>query len=159
MVEYTVILISVLLFSPFILKIASSKNKKTKLNLRIIFLILLTFQILAGFLNWETFRGQGRSGFELASIYPTSYLWLFFAVAAFQAVMLLTKKQVLDTLAVVFNFLNTIIFFAAMARVSNLAGQQIVSWANVGVIFAILGGNIVGLALINKKANLSLDKP
>lgn len=152
--EYAAILIGVLLISPFVLKLASSQKKEIKRQLRIIFLILLSYQILSGLLNWETFQGSGRSGFELALAYPNSYLWLFFAVAIVQAIILSLKKQTLYTLATVANFANTVIFFAAMIRVSNLLGQQIVSLASIGAIFAVLIGNVVGLVLINKDRNL-----
>lgn len=152
--EYAAILIGVLLISPFVLKIALSQNKKTKNNLRLIFLGLLAFQVLSGFFNWETFRGPGRSGFELALALPNSYLWVFFAVTIAQTVILLLKKQMLDTLTVVLNFANTVIFFTAMILISKTSSQQIVSLASIGVIFMVLTGNVIGLTLINKNQKL-----
>lgn len=152
--EYAVILAAVLIISPFVLKIASSQDKKTKQNLRIIYLILLAFQILLGLLNWETLTGQGRSGFELAISYPNSYLWLFFVVTFIQIILLLLKKHSLDTSAVILNFANTIIFFITMISISKILGQQIVSLANIGTIFTVLTGNVVGLVLVNIDKNL-----
>lgn len=151
---YVVILIGVLLISPFVLKIASSQNKKTKYNLRVIFLALLTSQLLSGLLNWETFSGPGRSGFEFALAYPSSYLWLFFVISFVQLLFLIIKKSNLDTVSVVVNFINTIVFFAGMIILSNILGKQTVSLTSIGVIFLVLIGNVVGLMLINKDSRL-----
>lgn len=152
--EYTVIIIAVLLLSPFILKIATSQNKKTKYNLRIILLVLLGLQLLAGFLNWEVLKGFGRSGFELSLTFPSSYLWLFFAISFIQFLLLVIKKPALDITSVILNFINTAIFFAGMIMLSNLLGRQVVSFASISTIFAVLIGNVAGLMLINKDNNL-----
>lgn len=152
--EYAVILIGILLVSPFILKIASSQNKKGKDNLRIIFLSLLAVQVISGLFNWETFQGTGKSGLELALAYPNSYLWIFFAVSVVQFLLLTTKKPIFYTVSVVLNFVNTIMFFAGMIILSNILGKQIVSFVSIGVIFVVLIGNVVGLTLINKDRNL-----
>lgn len=152
--EYTVILIAVLLLSPLVLKIASSQDKKTKRNLRFLYLILLASQIMLGFLNWETFQSSGRSGFELALTYPSSFLGLFFAISFIQVVLLLFKQHTLDILSVVLNFINTALFIAAMIIISNILGKQIVNLASIAAIFVVLSNNVVGLVLINQDKNL-----
>lgn len=156
--EYALILVVVLLISPFTLHLAASQKKKTKQSLRVLFLILLSLELILGFFNWETFKGSGKTGFELALGYTGSYLWLFFITALIQMMLLLLKKSILDTITVVLNFINTILFFAAMIILSNLLGKQVVSLVSIGVIFAVLIGNVVGLILVNKDSNLPTSR-
>lgn len=155
--EYVVILIAVLLISPFILKIASSQNKKTKYNLKIVFLTLLTAQLILGFLNWENFT-SGRSAFELSLSFPGSLLGLFFVVSIFQILFLLISKS-FNTLVVVLNFINSVLIFMGMIRLSSLLGFQAVSLPSIGAVFLVLIGNAIGLSFINKDKNLLKKYP
>lgn len=155
--EYVVILIAVLLISPFILKIASSQNKKTKYNLKIVFLTLLTTQLILGFLNWENFT-TGRSAFELSLSFPGSMLGLFFVISIFQILLLIAHKS-FNTLVVVLNFANTVLIFTGMIRLSSILGYQAVSLFSIGAVFLVLIGNVVGLSFINKDKNLLKKYP
>lgn len=141
-----------MLVSPFVLSLASKQDKKHKVALRGIFLSILMVQILLGFLNWENFT-SGRSGFELSLTYPNSFLGFFFLVSILQFTLLLVNKS-LYTLAVVFNFINTILVFIDMIKLSNILGFQAVSFASIGAVFLVLFGNIIGLSFINKDKNL-----
>lgn len=152
--EYALILAAVLLISPFVLSLAASQNKKTKQNLRILFLSFLAIQIILGFLNWETFQGPGKSGFELALTFPYSYLWLFFTITFAQILLLIPKKHTLDIVSVTLNFINTVVLFATMIILSSILGKQVVSPVSIGTIFIVLIGNVVGLVLVNKDKNL-----
>lgn len=154
---YAVILIFVFLLSPFILSIASKQDKKSKTRLKLIFLSILVAQLLSGFLNWENFS-IGRSGFELSLTFPTSLLGLFFIVTSIQIILLLIGKS-FNTLIVVLNFINSILFFAAMIRLSNILGFQAVSFSSIGAVFLVLIGNVAGLAFINKDKNLLKKYP
>lgn len=149
---YVIILAVVLLISPFVLKIASSQKKNDKQQLKFILLFLLSAQILLGFLNWENFS-SGRSGFELALSYPNSLLGLFFIISLLQIIFLIINKS-LNSLAVILNFLNSILIFVGMIKLSNLLGFQAVSFASIGAVFLALTGNVIGLAFINKDKNL-----
>lgn len=148
------ILPAILIITPFVLALASRQDKKIKNILRLTFQFLLIIQILAGFLNWETFQSGGRSGFELMITYPTSFLWLFFFITVGQFLLLFSPKLFIQTTAVVLNFLNSIIFFISMITISNLVGKQTVSIISIAVAFLVLIGNVVGLSLINRDSKL-----
>lgn len=148
------ILPAIFLISPFVLALASRQDKKTKHILKTAFQFLLLLQVLAGFLNWETFEGAGRSGFGLALAYPQSFLWLFFLISAGQFFLLFFPKLFVQTTMVVLNFLNSIIFFISMITISNLVGKQTISIISIAVAFLVLIGNVVGLSLINRDPKL-----
>lgn len=154
---YIIILAAVLVFSPLVLKIASSQKKETKRQLRFILLSILSAQILLGFLNWENFN-SGRSGFELSLTYPNSFLGLFFVISIIQIILILTRKS-FNTIVVVFNFINSVLIFVTMVKLANILGFQLVSFASVGAVFFTLIGNIVGLAYINKDKQLLKKYP
>lgn len=142
-----------ILISPFFIAIAARQDKKIKHKLKTAWIFLLASQLLLGFFNWERFSGPGRSGFELALIFPGSILLsLFFLISVSQIILLLSKKTAF--LSVWLNFLNTIIFFLAMTRISNILGVQIVSLASITVVFSVLIGNVAGLLFINKDPRL-----
>lgn len=149
---YPIILVAVLVISPFVLKLASDQGKKTKQNLKSLFIFILSTQILLGFLNWENFS-TGKSGFELSLAYPYSLLGLFFIISLLQVIFLIISKS-LNTAVVVLNFINSVLIFMGMIKISNTVGYQAVSLASVGAVFLVLIGNIVGLAFINKDQNL-----
>lgn len=149
---YLIILIVVLITSPFVLKLAQSQKKEDKRNLKNLFLLILIFQVISGFLNWENFS-VGRSGFELSLTYPNSFLGLFFIISLLQIILLLTLKS-FSSLVIVLNFINTVILFFGMIRLGQITGIQAVSWANVGAAFAVLLGNVIGLAFVNKDNKL-----
>lgn len=149
---YIIILVAVLVFSPFVLKLASNQGKKTKQNLKSFFIFFLSAQILLGFLNWENFS-TGRNGFELALTYPQSFLSLFFIVSIIQLSLLLLSEK-FYTKTVILNFLNSIIFLTAMIRLGQITSFQPVSFANISAIFAVLIGNVIGLIFINKDKNI-----
>ncbi len=151
MFTYLIILFAVLVISPFVLKLASQQKKETKKQLKFAFLAILFAQILLGFLNWENFT-SGRSGFELSLAYSLSFLGLFFVICAAQIFLLFDKS--FNTLAVVLNFINSVIIFAGMIRLSDMLGFQAVSFASLGAVFLVLAGNVVGLTYINKNKNL-----
>lgn len=151
--EYTLILIAVLILSPFILNLASNQKKETKRNLKLFYMLILASQVFLGFLNWENFQNTGRNGFELALIYPTSLLGLFFGLSLFQILLLMTNRS-FNKLAVVLNFINSGLIFVAMIRLGNILGVQAASFASVGAVFLVLIGNIIGLLYINKDKNL-----
>lgn len=155
---YLIILAVVLVISPFVLKLASNKGKKTKQSLKSFFILILSAQIILGFLNWETFKETGKSGFGLAFTYPQSFLGLFFIVSIIQLSILLLSKKFYTT-AVILNFINTVIFFIAMIRLGQITGIQAASFANIGAAFAVLIGNIIGLIFINKDKNLLKKYP
>lgn len=157
MFTYVVIIAAVLVISPFVLKLASSQKKETKQQLKFIFLGLLCTQIILGFFNWENFN-VGRSGFDLSITYPNSFLGLFFIISAIQ-IILLTINKSFNTLIVILNFINTILIFAGMIRLSGILGFQAVSLSSIGAVFLALLGNIIGLAYINKDKNLLKKYP
>lgn len=150
---YLIILVGVLIISPFVLKLSINQGEKTKQNLKYAFIFIILAQILLGFLNWETFKGMGRNGFELSITYPNSFLGLFFIVSIIQILLLLINKS-FNTLVVVLNFLNTFLIFIGMIRLSNMLGYQVASLASIATVFLVLIGNVVGLVLINKDKNL-----
>lgn len=137
--EYIFILAAVLLISPFIIRLASFQNKNTKDNLKTIFLSFLFLQLILSF--------------KIAFAYPQSFLGLFFAVTIVQ-IILLFLNQKLYMLAVILNFINTIIFFAGMIKLGQVTGIQDTSFASIGTAFILLIGNVVGLIFINKDKNL-----
>lgn len=148
---YLLILAFVLIISPFVLKLASNQKKETKQQLKLVFLILLSAQILLGFLNWESFS-IGRTGFELSVSHPNSLLGVFFIISGFQILLLIFKM--FSTLVVVLNFINTVLIFIGLIRLSDILGFQAVSFASVGAVFIVLTGNIISLVFINKDQNL-----
>lgn len=157
MFTYVIILATVLLVSPFILRLASSQKRETKQQLKFIFLGLLCTQIILGFFNWENFN-VGRSGFDLSITYPNSFLGLFFIISAIQ-IILLTINKSFNTLIVILNFINAILIFAGMIRLSGILGFQAVSLSSIGAVFLVLIGNILGLAYINRDKNLLKKYP
>lgn len=149
---YVIILAVVLVASPFVLKIASSQSKAAKRQLKLIFLSLLSTQILLGFLNWENFAA-GRSGFELSLAYTGSLLGLFFIISALQILLLSTSKT-FNTLVMVLNVINSVFIFTGMIRLSSLLGFQAVGFASIGAVFLVLIGNVVGLVYLNKDKDI-----
>lgn len=140
---YIIILVVVLLVSPFVLKLAINQGKKTKQNLKYFFILILFAQIFLEFFG----------GLQLSLAYPSSLLGLFFIISVIQILLLLINKS-FNTLVVVLNFLNTFLIFVGMMRVSNMLGYQVVDLASICTVFLVLIGNIIGLALINKDKNL-----
>lgn len=149
---YLIITITVLLVSPFILRLAQSQKKQVKRNLRGFLLLILALQIGSGIMNWENFTA-GRSGFELSLAYPDSFLGLFFIISLLQIILLLLNKS-FNTAFTLLNFINSVLIFIGMIRLSNILGFQAVSFASVGTAFLVLLGNVVALAFINKDKNL-----
>lgn len=147
---YPIILLFVLILSPFVLTLAGKQDSKTKRNLKSGFFILLLLELTSGFFNWASFSGTGQSGFALAFTYPSSFLGLFFVIILIQMILLFIPKRNAHLAAVVLNFINTAVFFAGVILVSEVIGKQIVSFWNIAAIFAVLIGNIVGLVWLNK---------
>lgn len=156
--SYIFILVGVLVLSPFILILASSQNKKSKNNLKLIFLCILIVQILLGSLNWENLQGSGRSGFELSLAYPDSFLGLFFITSLLQIILLLLNKSFTTAVAVL-NFINSLVIFAGMIKLSRLLENQIISLPSIGAVFLVLIGNVISLMWINKDKNLLKKYP
>lgn len=140
---YVIILAAVLIISPFVLKLATKQDKKNKQSLKSFFILIILAQILLGFLG----------GFKFALDYPQSFLGFFFIISATQLVLLVFSKK-LYTLAVVLNFINTIIFFMGMIRLGQITGIQDTSIASISTAFIVLIGNVIGLVFINKDKNL-----
>lgn len=143
---YVIILVTVLIIAPFVLKLASSQKKETKQQLKFILLFMLSAQIALGFLSWENFTP------------PNFLLGFFFIISAFQVILLITNKS-FNTLVVVLNFINTILIFGGMIRLSNMLGYQVVRLPSIGAVFLVLVGNVVGLAFINKDKNILKKYP
>lgn len=150
--QYLIVLAAVLLISPFVLRLASKQDKKSKSGAKTIFLSILILQVILGFFNWENFT-NGRSGFELSLAYPGSLLGLFFIISALQ-ILAVSMSKSLNTFAVVLNFISSTLIFAGMIRLSNILGFQAVSFASIGAIFLVLLGNVSGLAWINKDSDI-----
>lgn len=150
---YALILLVVLITTPFILSIASKQDKKSKTKAKTIFLSILLMQLILGFFNWEKLNAFGRSGYDLSLAYPASFLALFFIISALQILALLAYKS-FNTLVVVLNFINTVLVFVALIRLSSILGFQAVSFASLLAVFAVLLGNVTGLVWINKDRNL-----
>lgn len=140
---YVIILAAVLLISPFVLKLAASQKKETKQQLKIIWILILSTQILLGFLNWKSFGTAG--------------VGLFLVISFFQLLMLLTDKYL--KLVAVLNFINSILIFVSMIQISSKLGYQVVSFESIGSVFLVLFGNVVALAFINKDKNLLAKYP
>ena len=151
--EYIFILLGVLVISPFVLRLASKQDKKSKSSAKTIFLAVLILQIILGLLNWENFE-SGRSGVSLAISYPGSLLWLFFVISAVQILLVLLNTKFTNLYSVILNFINTVVLFAGLIRVSHILGSQAVSFASIATVFLVLIGNISGLVYINKDRNL-----
>lgn len=138
MFTYVVIIAAVLVISPFVLRLAASQKTETKQQLKNIWTLMLSTQILLGFLNWKSFGAAG--------------LGLFLVISLIQLLMLLTNKYL--KLVVLLNFINSILIFVAMIQISNKLGYQVVSFESIGSVFLVLLGNVVALAHINKDKNL-----
>ena len=132
------VVIVTILLSPFILKLASNQGKKAKQSLKLLFISILSAQILLGFLNWKNIS------------YNSLYLGLFFFISILQAVLLLKNKS-FNILVIILNFINSVLIFVGMAEVSKILGFQVVSLPSIGSVFLVLTGNIIGLVFINKK--------
>lgn len=154
---YIFILSAVLLISPFVLRLASKQDKKSKIKSKTIFLSILILQVILGFFNWENFS-DGRSGFELSIAYPGSLLGLFFIISALQ-ILAVSMSKSFNTFAVVLNFVSTILIFTGMIRLSSILGFQAVSIASIGTVFLVLSGNVSGLVYLNKDKNLLKKYP
>lgn len=129
---YLIILAVVLILSPFVLKIASSQKKETKQQLKLAYLFILSAQIFLGFL------GGVR-------------VWLFLGITLIQILFVLNRQF---TLAVILNFINTIVFFGSMIRLGQITGIQDSSFSSIATAFLVLIGNVIGLIFINKDKNL-----
>ena len=151
--SYLLVLAAVLILSPFALAAASKQDKKTKTKVRLVFLFFIISQLVLGFLNWENFE-SGRSGISLAISYPGSLLWLFFVISAVQVLLVLLNTRFTTLYAAILNFVNTVVLFAGLIRVSQILGFQAVSFASIATVFLVLIGNISGLVYINKDRNL-----
>lgn len=156
MASYAFILIAVLIISPFAISLAEKQDKKTKVRLKYVLLLLLLAQIILGLFNWESLFGQGRSGWQLAVSFPTTLLWLFFAISTLQFLLLLQSLFPAPSLVVFLNFLNTAVFFLAQIRLSRELTFQAVSLASITAALIVLFGNVIGLLLINKEKRLRL---
>ena len=130
---YTLILIAVLIISPFALTLAEKQDKKTKSRLKYIFLFLLIAQIILASFNWQM-------------------LLLFLAISLLQFFLLLKKPS---PAVVILNFINTFVLFITMARLSRPVGN-LANLAAIAAAFLVLIGNVTGLLLINKDKNLHL---
>lgn len=130
---YVIILAAILLISPFVLKIASKQDKKTKQNLKFWFIAMLSAQIILGF-----FVG----------------VKLFLAISFIQILLLIINKS-FNTLVVVLNFINSVVIFAEMINMSKEAGYQIFSLPAIGAVFLVLISNVLGLTYINRNNNLT----
>ncbi len=128
------ILVTILtiLLSPFILKLASNQGKKTKHNLKSFFIIILSAQIILGYIAGVKF---------------------FLAISFLQVIFLISNKS-FNILVVILNFINSILIFVEMIKLSNNLGYQIVSLPAIAAVFLVLTGNVLGLAYINKDKNL-----
>lgn len=130
---YVIILAVVLLISPFVLKIASKQDKKVKQNLKFWLIIIVSAQIILGFL---------------------SGLQVFLVISAVQITFLLLNRS-FNILVVVLNFINSVVIFAEMINMSKEAGYQILSITAIGAVLLVLIGNVLGLAYINRNKNLT----
>ncbi len=149
-----------LLLAPFILKVAVKQDKKIKSVLRsVVWITILSLQLLLGFFNWERFNEIERSGFELSLTYYNSFLWLFFLLTIIQIILLLTKRRVFDITSLILNAINVFVFFFSVITISRIVGYQIVSLWSIVAIFLVLIGNVVGLMLVNKDSKLLSNYP
>lgn len=150
--SYTFILAIVLILSPFVLALAVKQDKQFKQNLKYISLTILSSQLILGLLNWENLA-SGRSGYELSLTYPNSLLGLFFIISILQIFLLATNK-LYNTAVVILNFINSVLIFVGLIRLSSLLGFQAVSFASIGAVFLVLIGNVVALVFANKDKKL-----
>ena len=141
--EYILIMVFVLILSPFVLKIALSQKKETKKQLINNLLFILFVQVILCFLNWKSFGTVG--------------LGLFLIISVCQLLMLILNKY--SKLIVSLNFINSVLIFVAMIKLSNQLGYQVTSFESIGSVFLVLFGNVVGLAFINKDKNLLAKYP
>ncbi len=149
---YFVVLAAVLIVSPLVLKLASNQKKEAKQLLRLIYILILIVQILLGFFNWENFL-TGRSGYELSLSYPDSLLGCFFIISALQ-IFLLRFSKFCKSMVVVLNFINTILIFIGLGKLSGILEFQAVSLWSISAVFLVLAGNVMGLVFLNKDGNL-----
>lgn len=140
---YLVILVGVLIISPFVLKLAINQEDKAKQSLRSLFILILFTQIILGFFD----------GFKFSLTYPNSLLGLFFIITTIQILLLLINKS-FNTLIVILNFLNTFLIFIGMIRLSSILGYQVANLASIATVFLVLIGNVIGLIFINRDKNL-----
>lgn len=158
-VVYGVIVAGVLILTPLTLNLASKQDKQIKSGLRRVFVLLLFLVLVTGLFNWETFSGPGRSGYPLAIAYPSSLVGLVFIITVFQLFLVVLGKRASNLLAVIFNFVNSVVIMAALIRVSNMAGRQLVSWVSITAVFAVLVNNVVGLLWLNRDPQLMSKWP
>ena len=130
---YTLILIAVLIISPFALTLPQKQDKKTKSRLKYIFLFLLLAQTILASFNWQM-------------------LLLFLAISLLQFFLLLKKPS---PAVVILNFINTFVLFITMARLSRPVGN-LANLAAIAAAFLVLTNNVIGLLLINKEKGLKL---
>lgn len=156
---YWIILPALILLGGLVIGLAARQDKKAKDRFRQIFLALVLGTLVSGFFDWETFTGQGRSGFALSWQYLQSFLLIFFFVAFLQFVLLLLRRYFADVIAIVLSVVNTVMFFVSLMRLAGTLGFQPFSYANVVALFAVLIGNVVGLMLVNKDKNLLAKFP
>ena len=133
MAPYTLVLVAVLLISPFAIMLAQKQDKKTKSRLKHIFLFLLLAQIILASASWQI-------------------LLLFLAISLLQFFLLLKKPS---PAVVVLNFINTFVLFITMARLSRPVGN-LANLAAIAAAFLVLTNNVIGLLLINKEKRLKL---
>ena len=152
---YLIIIVGVLILSPFAIAAATRTDKKTKQILRFSLFVLLVIQIVTGFFNWESSATTNRSGIALAAAYPSSLLGLFFIIPFFQAGLLLLRKHWALVTTVVLNFVNTVVFFIGVVSLEKIRGIEVFSYFALGAIFAVLVGNVVALLLVNRDKNLA----
>lgn len=86
----------------------------------------------------------------------TYFLILAVVLVVSPVVLKLASNQSnkLLTQIVALNFINTIFFFIGMIRLGQITGIQAISWGSIGVAFAILIGNVIGLVFINSDKSL-----
>lgn len=135
MSPYLLVLIATLVLSPFVVNLAQKQDKKTKSNLKLIFLVLLVSQILLGLLNYQA-------------------LWLFLTISLLQILILTNKSS--KTPVVFLNLANTIIFFLIMIRLDQKPISDPANLTGIAIAFIVLTGNVIGLLLINKEKVLKL---
>lgn len=133
MIPYTIILIAVLIISPFAIGLAEKQDKRTKSRLKNIFLFLLLAQIALASYNWQL-------------------LLLFLAISLLQFVLFLKKPS---QTVVVINFINTLVLFITMARLDRPIGN-LNNLAAIAAAFVVLINNVLGLLLINREKKLRL---
>jgi len=154
MYPYLIILAGVLIISPFIIKIAAKQKKQIKTNLKNVCLAIIGLQLLSGFFNWESLAQTGRSGYQLSVEYPQSMLGLFFIISIVQIGLLSFLSQKGAFASLISNFVNSVLIFAGLIRLSGMVGSQLFSYASITAVFLVLIGNVVTLAYVNQDKNL-----